>query len=80
MTYVIEEPDHRHDEQAEAVESQGQEPGGLGVLHRVAGELLGLLEAETQQEEDEREDDADAEADAPDGAEMPVAAGNGSNV
>ena len=73
-TYVVDEPDQTDDEEAEAVEAEDESVGGLGVLHGVLLELLGLLEKEAQDQEQRGEDGADAQADPPDGAEVLVVA------
>ena len=74
-TDVVDEPYQAHDDQAEAVEAEHQAVGRLGVAHRVARELLGLLDKQPHDEDDDREDAADGQASAPLGAVEAVLAG-----
>lgn len=78
-THVVEEPDEADAEQARPIELEHQPVWRLAA-HRLLGKLLGLLEAQTQDEQDEREDDADAEGDAPDRAVVSVVSRSGDDV
>lgn len=70
VPHVIDEPDQRHDQQAEPVELDDEPIRRLDLCHAVLLRLLRLVETETQEEQRERRDDAEAETDAPVGTEI----------
>jgi hypothetical protein len=80
QTYIVDEPDQRDNKQTEAVVLEDKLVRGLGISHRVAAKLLGLLELKSDDEEHEREDDTNSQAGSPDGAVVNVASGSGHDI
>lgn len=80
MTYVIDEPNQRHNKQSKAVVLEDEGVRSAGVPHGVAAELLGLLQLETQNKQDEREDDTNAQTGAPDGSVVSVVGGGSHDI
>lgn len=77
---VVDEPNEGDDQQPRAVELGHEPVRDFHVGHAVAGELLGLLEAQAHHQEDEGEHDADTERGSPLGAVVAVLAGGGHDV
>ena len=78
-TDIVQEPDDADSEQPEAVVTEDEQIGSL-ASHGVLGELLGLLEPETENKENQGENDTDSERGPPDGAQVPIVGGSGDNV
>lgn len=57
-SHVIDEPDQRHDEQTEPVELDDEPVRRLDLRHAILLRLLGLVQAEPQEEQRERRDNA----------------------
>lgn len=77
--YIVEEPDDADGEQSEAIVAEDKQVRSL-VPHRFLGELLGLLEPQTEDEENQRENNPDSERGSPDGAKAVVVSSGGDSV
>jgi hypothetical protein len=80
QTYIVQKPDKANNEEPESVVFENERVWCLGIPHRVATELLGLLQLKSYNEENQREDNTDAETCAPDGFVVLVLSCSGDNI